>query len=93
MRRDLIEIGKELPLDILYGEEGEPLLINVVDDDGYGVYRYELDKARCNGDYVQFHVVRLNEDEQDFWLDGYMLGWGELYAMENIMFPEGYDED
>ena len=88
VRESLIKIGTELPLDNGYGEP-EPLIINVVDDNGTGVDTYELDKARCNGEFIQFHVVAYNGDECDMWIDGCFLGSDEDYAIENIIFGDG----
>lgn len=86
---EMAALDKELPLDNGYGEEDEPLVVTVVDDNGCGVITYELDKARVNGNNgdVEFHACGINYDEADEWIGGYMLGSDETYAMENIMFP------
>ena len=90
IRKDLMDYD-ELPLNNGYDEEDEPLVIIVPDDDGYGVIRYDLDKARVENGNVQFHAVAINDREADEWIEAYYLGTDEIYAMENIMFPE--DED
>ena len=89
VRTEMAALDKELPLDNGYCEEGEPLVVNVVDDNCCGVITYELDKARVNannGD-VEFHACGINYDKADQWIGGYMLGSDETYAMENIIFP------
>ena len=85
---EMAALDKELPLDNGYGEEDEPLVINVVDDNGCGVDTFELDKSRVDAHTgeVQFHARRINDVITDEWVNGYMLGSDETYAMENIIF-------
>lgn len=77
--------GREHAMDNGYGEE-EPLTVSVPDDNGSGLDIYELDRARCTGDLVEFHVCGWNGNEEDYWIKSYMLGSDETYAMENIVW-------
>ena len=83
----LKETGGVFELDNGYGEEGEPLEIDVVDDNGTGVDHSAVDMARYNAekDYIEFHVTSWNYDDVDYWIAYYFLGSEDTYAMGNIL--------
>lgn len=83
----LKETGGVFELDNGYGEVGEPLEIDIVDDNGTGVDHIAVDMARHNAerDCIEFHVTSWNYKEQDYWLPYYFLGSEDTYAMANIL--------
>lgn len=91
VKENLKELGKEVKVATFDDDSDiNGYCVDVPNSWGEGIERYHVDKVRYNSeqDCIECHVVALDYEKQDYWLEDWYFE-GEIdYILDNIIWEE-----